>query len=117
MKSTNSASWILVTGTSSGIGRAATFTLAENGFAAEVTRVAREVGTDGKLEILSDRHSNSEKKSGRRSRTSGVVPSPGLSLIAVNLSVLCVLEQRDFRRRWLLSRRTVPDSINESTWR
>ena len=32
MKSTNSANWILVTGTSSGIGRAATFTLAENGY-------------------------------------------------------------------------------------
>ena len=32
MKSTNSANWILVTGTSTGIGRAATFTLAENGF-------------------------------------------------------------------------------------
>jgi NAD(P)-dependent dehydrogenase (short-subunit alcohol dehydrogenase family) len=32
MKSTNLASWILVTGTSSGIGRAATFTLAENGY-------------------------------------------------------------------------------------
>ena len=30
MKQTNSANWILVTGTSSGIGRAATFTLAEN---------------------------------------------------------------------------------------
>src|ERR1700684_1051281 len=32
MKSTNSASWILITGTSTGIGRAATFTLAENGY-------------------------------------------------------------------------------------
>jgi NAD(P)-dependent dehydrogenase (short-subunit alcohol dehydrogenase family) len=32
MKSTNSANWILVTGTSTGIGRAATFTLAENGY-------------------------------------------------------------------------------------
>jgi NAD(P)-dependent dehydrogenase (short-subunit alcohol dehydrogenase family) len=32
MKSTDSANWILVTGTSSGIGRAATFTLAENGY-------------------------------------------------------------------------------------
>jgi NADP-dependent 3-hydroxy acid dehydrogenase YdfG len=32
MKSTNFANWILVTGTSSGIGRAATFTLAENGY-------------------------------------------------------------------------------------
>jgi NADP-dependent 3-hydroxy acid dehydrogenase YdfG len=32
MKSTNSANCILVTGTSSGIGRAATFTLAENGY-------------------------------------------------------------------------------------
>jgi NAD(P)-dependent dehydrogenase (short-subunit alcohol dehydrogenase family) len=32
MKSTSSADWILVTGTSSGIGRAATFTLAENGY-------------------------------------------------------------------------------------
>ncbi|MGD0942152.1 MAG: SDR family NAD(P)-dependent oxidoreductase [Terracidiphilus sp.] len=32
MKSTNSTNWILVTGTSSGIGRAATFTLAENGY-------------------------------------------------------------------------------------
>src|ERR1700676_2726683 len=32
MKSTDSASWILVTGTSTGIGRAATFTLAENGY-------------------------------------------------------------------------------------
>jgi NAD(P)-dependent dehydrogenase (short-subunit alcohol dehydrogenase family) len=32
MKSTHSASWILVTGTSTGIGRAATFTLAENGY-------------------------------------------------------------------------------------
>jgi NADP-dependent 3-hydroxy acid dehydrogenase YdfG len=32
MKSTSSANWILVTGTSSGIGRAATFTLAENGY-------------------------------------------------------------------------------------
>jgi len=31
MKSTNSANWILVTGTSSGIGRAATLALAENG--------------------------------------------------------------------------------------
>jgi NAD(P)-dependent dehydrogenase (short-subunit alcohol dehydrogenase family) len=32
MESTNSANWILVTGTSTGIGRAATFTLAENGY-------------------------------------------------------------------------------------
>ena len=32
MKSTSSADWILVTGTSSGIGRATTFTLAENGY-------------------------------------------------------------------------------------
>jgi NADP-dependent 3-hydroxy acid dehydrogenase YdfG len=32
MKSTNSANWILVTGTSTGIGRAATFTMAENGY-------------------------------------------------------------------------------------
>jgi NAD(P)-dependent dehydrogenase (short-subunit alcohol dehydrogenase family) len=32
MKSTNSANWILITGTSTGIGRAATFTLAENGY-------------------------------------------------------------------------------------
>jgi NAD(P)-dependent dehydrogenase (short-subunit alcohol dehydrogenase family) len=32
MTSTNYASWILVTGTSTGIGRAATFTLAENGY-------------------------------------------------------------------------------------
>jgi NAD(P)-dependent dehydrogenase (short-subunit alcohol dehydrogenase family) len=32
MKSSNSANWILVTGTSTGIGRAATFTLAENGY-------------------------------------------------------------------------------------
>ena len=32
MTSTNSANWILVTGTSTGIGRAATFTLAENGY-------------------------------------------------------------------------------------
>src|SRR5277367_549838 len=32
MKSTNSVNWILVTGTSTGIGRAATFTLAENGY-------------------------------------------------------------------------------------
>src|SRR5271154_5191210 len=32
MKSSNSADWILVTGTSTGIGRAATFTLAENGY-------------------------------------------------------------------------------------
>ena len=32
MMSTNSANWILVTGTSTGIGRAATFTLAENGY-------------------------------------------------------------------------------------
>jgi NAD(P)-dependent dehydrogenase (short-subunit alcohol dehydrogenase family) len=32
MKSTNSANWILVTGTSTGIGRATTFTLAENGY-------------------------------------------------------------------------------------
>jgi len=32
MKSTNSANWILVTGTSTGIGRAATFTLAEHGY-------------------------------------------------------------------------------------
>ena len=32
MKSTNSTNWILVTGTSTGIGRAATFTLAENGY-------------------------------------------------------------------------------------
>jgi NAD(P)-dependent dehydrogenase (short-subunit alcohol dehydrogenase family) len=32
MKPTNSANWILVTGTSTGVGRAATFTLAENGF-------------------------------------------------------------------------------------
>src|SRR5580693_9362395 len=32
MKSTDSANWILVTGTSTGIGRAATFTLAENGY-------------------------------------------------------------------------------------
>ena len=32
MKSTNSANWILVTGTSSGIGRAATFLVAENGY-------------------------------------------------------------------------------------
>jgi NADP-dependent 3-hydroxy acid dehydrogenase YdfG len=32
MMSTNSANWVLVTGTSSGIGRAATFTLAENGY-------------------------------------------------------------------------------------
>ena len=28
----NSANWILITGTSTGIGRAATFTLAENGY-------------------------------------------------------------------------------------
>ena len=32
MKSTDSANWILVTGSSSGIGRATTFTLAENGY-------------------------------------------------------------------------------------
>jgi len=32
MKSTSSANWILITGTSSGIGRAATFTLAEKGY-------------------------------------------------------------------------------------
>src|ERR1700733_15218409 len=32
MKSTNSSNWILVTGTSTGIGRAATFPLAENGY-------------------------------------------------------------------------------------
>jgi NAD(P)-dependent dehydrogenase (short-subunit alcohol dehydrogenase family) len=32
MKSTRTANWILITGTSTGIGRAATFTLAENGF-------------------------------------------------------------------------------------
>jgi NAD(P)-dependent dehydrogenase (short-subunit alcohol dehydrogenase family) len=32
MKSTNSANWILVTGTSTGLGRAATFTLAEYGY-------------------------------------------------------------------------------------
>ena len=32
MKATSLANWILVTGTSTGIGRAATFTLAENGF-------------------------------------------------------------------------------------
>src|SRR5260221_6967900 len=32
MKSTNAANWIVVTGTSTGIGRAATFTLAENGY-------------------------------------------------------------------------------------
>jgi short chain dehydrogenase len=32
MKSSNSANWILVTGTSTGIGRAATVTLAENGY-------------------------------------------------------------------------------------
>jgi NADP-dependent 3-hydroxy acid dehydrogenase YdfG len=32
MKSTNSANWILVTGSSTGIGGAATFTLAENGY-------------------------------------------------------------------------------------
>ncbi len=32
MTSTNSANWILITGTSTGIGRAATFTLAENGY-------------------------------------------------------------------------------------
>ena len=32
MKSTDAANWILITGTSTGIGRAATFTLAENGY-------------------------------------------------------------------------------------
>ena len=32
MKSTDSANWILLTGTSTGLGRAATFTLAENGY-------------------------------------------------------------------------------------
>jgi NAD(P)-dependent dehydrogenase (short-subunit alcohol dehydrogenase family) len=32
MNSTNSTNWILITGTSTGIGRAATFTLAENGY-------------------------------------------------------------------------------------
>jgi NAD(P)-dependent dehydrogenase (short-subunit alcohol dehydrogenase family) len=32
VRSTNSVNWILVTGTSTGIGRAATFTLAENGY-------------------------------------------------------------------------------------
>src|SRR5580692_10498007 len=32
MTSTNAANWILVTGTSTGIGRAATFTLAKNGY-------------------------------------------------------------------------------------
>jgi NAD(P)-dependent dehydrogenase (short-subunit alcohol dehydrogenase family) len=32
MKSTAAANWILITGTSTGIGRAATFTLAENGY-------------------------------------------------------------------------------------
>jgi NAD(P)-dependent dehydrogenase (short-subunit alcohol dehydrogenase family) len=32
MKPANSANWVLITGTSSGIGRAATFTLAENGY-------------------------------------------------------------------------------------
>ena len=32
MTSTNAADWILVTGTSTGLGRAATFTLAENGY-------------------------------------------------------------------------------------
>jgi NADP-dependent 3-hydroxy acid dehydrogenase YdfG len=32
MESTNFANWILVTGNSSGIGRVATFTLAESGY-------------------------------------------------------------------------------------
>ncbi|HTJ62414.1 MAG TPA: SDR family NAD(P)-dependent oxidoreductase [Alphaproteobacteria bacterium] len=32
MKATNAANWILITGTSTGIGRAATFTLAEHGY-------------------------------------------------------------------------------------
>src|ERR1700692_240170 len=32
MKSTDAANWILITGTSTGIGRATTFTLAENGY-------------------------------------------------------------------------------------
>src|SRR5271168_1281868 len=32
MKATHSANWLMVTGTSTGLGRAATFTLAENGY-------------------------------------------------------------------------------------
>lgn len=48
MKSTNSANWILVTGTSSGIGRAATFTLAENGY--RVLAAVRKQGQFARLE-------------------------------------------------------------------
>jgi NAD(P)-dependent dehydrogenase (short-subunit alcohol dehydrogenase family) len=47
MKPTNSANWILVTGTSSGIGRAATFILAENGY-----RVLAAVRKQGDIESL-----------------------------------------------------------------
>jgi len=53
MKSSNSADWILVTGTSTGIGRAATFTLAENGYRVlaavrrqeDIESLLREAGT------------------------------------------------------------------------
>lgn len=47
MKLTGSANWILVTGSSSGIGRAATFTLAENGY-----RVLAGVRKQGDVESL-----------------------------------------------------------------
>src|SRR5580700_2132706 len=47
MKATNSANWILITGTSTGIGRAATFTLAENGY-----RVLAAVRKQEDIELL-----------------------------------------------------------------
>jgi NAD(P)-dependent dehydrogenase (short-subunit alcohol dehydrogenase family) len=47
MKSTNSANWILITGTSTGIGRATTFTLAGNGY-----RVLAAVRKQGDIESL-----------------------------------------------------------------
>jgi NADP-dependent 3-hydroxy acid dehydrogenase YdfG len=47
MKSTNSANWILITGTSSGTVPAATFTLAENGY-----RVLAAVRKQGDVESL-----------------------------------------------------------------
>src|ERR1022692_2337205 len=66
MKSTNPANWILVTGTSSGIGRAATFTLAENGY-----RVLAAVRTARRCRIAPGRGRYAPSCGSRRAAHSG----------------------------------------------
>jgi hypothetical protein len=57
MKSTNSANRILLTGTSTGIGRAATLTLAENGYRVlAAVRKQEDIGTDAKLSAFLKRN-------------------------------------------------------------